>query len=102
MLDIPPWYHDRKSYNASLGHMVNNRFAPFTNAKFGAMEHPRFGPIETVVATRHIEKGEEFFIDYGYKVPCELCHWYEDQQKLTQEYLRKKMAGENVSHLPIP
>ena len=45
MMDIPPWYHDIKSYNASLGHMINNRFPPFTNAKFGGMEHPRFGPI---------------------------------------------------------
>ena len=43
MLDIPPWWDFRSYYNATLAHMVNNRFEPFTNCKFGAMEHPRFG-----------------------------------------------------------
>ena len=45
MLDIPPWWDLRKFYNASLAHMINNKFDPFTNTHFGATEHPRFGPI---------------------------------------------------------
>ena len=43
MLDIPPWWDFRSYYNATLAHMVNNRFEPNINCKFGAMEHPRFG-----------------------------------------------------------
>ena len=43
MLDIPPWWDFRSYYNATLAHMINNRFEPFINSKFGAMEHPRFG-----------------------------------------------------------
>ena len=42
-LDIPPWWDIRSYYNATLAHMVNNRFVPNINCRFGAMEHPRFG-----------------------------------------------------------
>ena len=56
MLDMPPWWDPRENYTASLAHMINNKFEPFINAKFGAMEHPRFGPIETVWAHKDIGK----------------------------------------------
>ena len=65
-------------------------------------------PIETVWATKKIKKGEELFLDYGYSSKGfgsqsnELFSWYEDQYMANQEYLRKKEAGEDVSHLPIP
>ena len=71
------------------------------------MEHPRFGPIETVWATKKIKEGEELFLDYGYskqvtEIPNELYAWYNDQLKAHLEYMKKKEAGEDVSHLSIP
>ena len=71
---------------------------------------PHFSPIETVWATKKIKKGEELFLDYGYSSKGfgsgsnanELFPWYEAQFMANQEYLRKKEAGEDVSHLPIP
>ena len=69
----------------------------------------RFGPIETVWATKKIKKGEELFLDYGYSKlgfgsgtnANELFSWYEAQFTANQEYLKKKEAGDDVSHLPI-
>ena len=71
---------------------------------------PHFSPIETVWAIKKIKKGEELFLDYGYSSKGigsgsnanELFPWYEAQFMANQEYLRKKEAGEDVSHLPIP
>ena len=81
-LDIPPWLDDLSVYNATLGHKVNHKFKKDANAKFSNMEHPRFGPIPTVVAKTLIPAGEEIFVDYGYSVDnsevLRLAPWFKE------------------------
>ena len=81
MLDIPPWWDHREYYKATLGHKINNKFEPFINAKFGAMELPRFGPIQIIWAARDISDGEELFLDYGYSKDFKnvLYPWHQEQ-----------------------
>ena len=74
------------------------------------MNETHCSPIETVWATKKIKKGEELFLDYGYSQKGfgkgsnanELFPWYEAQFLANQEYLKKKEAGEDLPHLPIP
>ena len=106
LLNIPPWLDDIQVYNATLAHKVNNKFPPFTNCVFGAMEHPRFGAIVTVTATKFIKAGEEIYVNYGYAVNATnikaLSPWYDEQYRATKEYLAKLEAGEDMSAIPIP
>ena len=84
ILDIPPVWDDLNLYNATLGHKVNHKFCPMTNAKFGFTEHPRFGAIISVYATKNIKHGQEIFVDYGYKdsIDQSLAPWYYKSAKL--------------------
>ena len=50
--DIPEEYDFIDIYNATLAHKTNNNFGPYVNTRFAPMEHPRFGLIVTVTATR--------------------------------------------------
>ena len=106
LLNIPPWLDDIQLYNATLAHKVNNKFPPFTNSVFGAMEHPRFGAIVTVASTRHIPAGEEIYVNYGYAINATnikaMSPWYDEQYLATKAYLAKVEAGEDVTGVPIP
>lgn len=106
LLNIPPWLDDIQLYNATSAHKVNNKFPPFTNSVFGAMEHPRFGAIVTVAATKHIPAGDEIYVNYGYAVNATniklMSPWYDEQYLATKAYLAKVEAGEDVTGLPIP
>ena len=44
-INIPPSWDDLNIYNASMAQKVNNKFHPFTNSRFGFLEHPRFGKL---------------------------------------------------------
>ena len=95
LLNIPPWFSD---YDATSGHKVNNKFPPFTNAIFGAIEHPRFGAIVSIVASKFINTGEEIYVNYGYNKNTtkllNLAPWYDKQFWDTKAYLAKIEAGE--------
>jgi hypothetical protein len=87
MIIIPPEWDDLNLYNATLGHKVNNKFAPEINANFGQMEHPRFGAIVMVYATKIITEGEEILLDYEYpfsRLAKELAPWYFEQLKIAK------------------
>ena len=84
---IPPPYWNVSNFRQSLGHKINHSFK-FTNAKFGQAYHPRFGVlIRTIVAISNIRKGQELFLNYGYKVGSPVPEWY--------SALYKKEMGKN-------
>ena len=101
LLNIPPWFSD---YDVTSGHKVNNKFPPFTNAIFGAIEHPRFGAIVSIVASKFINIGEEIYVNYGYNKNTtkllNLAPWYDKQFWDTKAYLAKIEAGEIGSVSP--
>ena len=101
LLNIPPWFDE---YNATSGHKFNNKFPPFTNAIFGAIEHPRFGAIVSIVASKFISTGEEIYVNYGYNKKAtkllNLAPWYDKQFWDTKAYLAKIDAGEIGSFSP--
>ena len=44
-LDIPERFRSYTDYRTTLGHKVNHKFAPSSNADFMAIKHPLFGAI---------------------------------------------------------
>jgi histone-lysine N-methyltransferase SETD7 len=66
-IDLPPWLDGDQHYSATSGHKVNCAFGERANAAFYELEHPRFGLILSIMTTKPVAKGQEFFIDYGYK-----------------------------------
>jgi hypothetical protein len=63
-IDIPKKSQSRQFYIATLGHKANdNRGYP--NAFYQACDHPRFGEITCVMASRNIQENEEIFAEYG-------------------------------------
>lgn len=64
VLNIPKQYRSLDAYNATLGHLVNHSNKP--NTWFGMIDHPRFGPIRSIVLLEDLEAGQELFADYGY------------------------------------
>jgi hypothetical protein len=52
LTDLPEEYDDLNIFNATLAHKTNNNFPPYINTYFGQLEHPRFGLIVTVTASR--------------------------------------------------
>jgi SET domain-containing protein len=63
-IDIPQEYAD--SYRATLGFKANHSFR--NNCGFTAVDHPRFGFINAIVALKDVAKDEEIFAHYGYEV----------------------------------
>ena len=74
-LNISPKSINLNLYNATFAHMANHRDGKFSNANFGFLEHPRFGPILCIFATKSINANEEIFVDYRYdKIKNFLLH----------------------------
>ena len=61
------------------------------NVVFGHFEHPRYGLIRSIRASRDIAAGEEIFADYGYGQPTDqipnLHDWY---FRLKKAYLAER------------
>ena len=67
-LNISPKSIDLNVYNATFAHMANQKDEEFSNANFGFLDHPRFGPILCIFATKTIKTNEEIFVDYRHEV----------------------------------
>ena len=87
---------DSEQYRGTLGHKANNNFAPYANSALGETDHPTYGKIKTILATKDISKGEEIFYDYGYnphaKETLKFAPWYSEQYKYRTivKYIAKK------------
>ena len=76
-INIPEQYWSISNYRASLAHKLNHSFKK-TKVMWGHAFHPRFGHIKSVVAQENIKRGEEIFIDYGYRVGSQVPKWFSD------------------------
>ena len=76
-IHIPEPYWNISNYRATLGHKLNHSF---TKGKtiWGRAFHPRFGHIRSVVAKEDIKRGEEIFINYGYRSGTRVQKWMSD------------------------
>jgi len=67
-IDVPPKFSLITQFCGTLGHKANHHFEEHVNSKYDEyIGHPLFGKIKCIVAIRPIQKGEEIFVDYGYK-----------------------------------
>ena len=72
---------------------VNHSFEP--NAQYGAIDHPRFGVIASVVSRRPIKKGEEIFTNYNY--PSDILaskiglNWYSELKEELSVALKEEI-----------
>lgn len=64
VLNVPQAFTSTANYSATLGHKVNH--AREANAEFQLLEHPRFGEVVGVFATRDLVAGQELTVNYGY------------------------------------
>ena len=76
-IHIPKPYWDISNYRATLGHKMNHSFR-YQKAAYGKAFHPRFGNIRSLYATADIKRGEEIFVNYGYRVGTTVPQWYSD------------------------
>jgi histone-lysine N-methyltransferase SETD7 len=74
-IDVPKSYWSIAKYRATLGHKINHSFK-YANSRYGMAYHPRYGSIRAVYATRHITRGEEILVNYGFKQGLEVPKWY--------------------------
>ena len=91
-IDVPSEYWEISNYRATLGHKANHSFLK-SNAKYVSVIHPRHGPINAVVSTKNIRKGDEILCNYGYSPNSLVPRWYADAH---YEELRKPWPGRNV------
>ena len=63
-IDIPPEFDVNPLPN--LGPKVNHHFK-LNNSAYSEIEHPRWGLIQSVTATKDLKAGDELFTFYGYK-----------------------------------
>ena len=93
-LDIPEKCKSLQNYRATLGHKTCHSFKP--NSSFAEINHPRFGRIMSIVASRNILCNEEILVSYGYRI-WQSPAWYAN---LWFEYLREdlNLTEEEVFH----
>ena len=92
-MSVPPHLDSDEFYSATSGRKVNCAIGKDANAVFLEMEHPRFGLILQLEAVKPIERGQEVFVDYGYKEPAVFPDdhlWY---------FQLKKEYEKNIDHL---
>ena len=75
MMNIPEAYWKIERYRATLGHKMNHSFK-FAKAQMAHAYHPRFGDIRVYYATSNIAKGEEIFVNYGYRKGGRVPSWH--------------------------
>eukprot|EP00092_Neocalanus_flemingeri_P050076 GFUD01057758.1.p1 GENE.GFUD01057758.1~~GFUD01057758.1.p1 ORF type:complete len:470 (-),score=76.19 GFUD01057758.1:206-1615(-) len=86
-IDIPEGMRELDQYSATLSHKANHSFEP--NCRWSRIDHPRFGLICSITASRKIEKGEEVTVNY--RLPLHLApKWYID---CYNEYQENKMKA---------
>ena len=71
---------DITKYRATLGHKVNHSFTK-KNTIAQSVIHPRFGPINYLLSTRKIKKGEEILWSYEYETKNWVPKWYAEAHK---------------------
>jgi len=111
-LDIPPAFASTLVYSATKGHKANHAFGKAANARWGRMDHPRFGLICTVVAKCGIVEGEEILVDYGLGL-ADAPEWYKAlfvqhcrlEEAMSDativDYCRRRYAA-NGRHIQLP
>ena len=73
ILDIPEEMRSLDRYCATVAHKVNHSFQPC--GEFRAFQHPQYGDIKCVVATKLLPAGSELTVDYKYSLyDCPV--WY--------------------------
>ena len=83
-LDMPDPYRSVAVYRSTLGHKVNHKFDVDANVEFDYVDHPVFGVIVCLIATKDIDDDEELFANYNYGVE-DAAQWYRDLYKATYE-----------------
>ena len=92
-MSVPPGKRDVLSYRMTLGHKANHKFYN-ENVEYYRVDHPLWGDIVGLVASKPIRKGEEIFVNYGYHEQKEFdwktsVLWY---RKEYTNYIRKKLG----------
>jgi len=72
---------------------VNHRF--LNNVDFEVVQHPVFGPIGCLIASKPVARGEELYAYYGYDL-TEAPEWY------TELYHQTKNTERKISKIPKP
>ena len=65
------------------------------------MDHPRWGLIQSVVASRDIKAGEELFGHYGYergKFPSDFPWYFELKNQIDKEHRLKKRTKKGLDN----
>ena len=76
-IHIPEPYWNISNFRATLGHKVNHSFR-YMKTYYGKVFHPRFGEIRSVIAQADIKRGEEIFVNYGYRIGGTVPTWISD------------------------
>ena len=76
-IHIPEPYWNITNFRSTLGHKVNHSFR-YSKVAFGKVFHPRFGNIKSIYAQQDVLKGEEIFVNYGYRIGTTVPEWMSD------------------------
>ena len=99
MIEIPIEMDSPGVWHPTLGPKVNTDFAERDmNCVYAVMEHPRWGLIQGVHATKDIEEGQELFTDYGYKegeFPGDHLWYHEAKREMFKEMKKRREQKEN-------
>jgi len=107
-LDIPEESQTTNNYCATLGHKACHSFSD-RNAMFNEFEHPRFGAIMSVIATKDIHQDDEVLVSYNYTI-CHAPPWYQEQWVLhltnrgvsPQQILKAREREEFKASMKLP
>ena len=81
VIDVPARYRNLTTFRTTLAHKANTKACGELNGEFDLVDHPFFGAIMGIVATRAISKGEEIFSDYNYELD-NAPDWYIQSSKM--------------------
>ena len=98
VIHIPEPYWNISNFRATLGHKINHSFTK-TKSIYGKCYHPRFGNIRSVYAVADIKKGEEIFVNYGYRLGQRVPLWYSDlyEKETGQKWFRQTQTRGQTS-----
>ena len=98
-IHIPEPYWNISNFRSTLGHKVNHSFK---NAKtiYGNAFHPRFGNIRSIYAEKDITRGEEIFVNYGYRPGGNVPGWVSElyAKEMGKEW-KENQQGRNQCYL---